>query len=541
MSALQRPRIRLHGEAALLLKEEQPSFYLFLLFSTVFLSHLIRSLDTKYALGVDGYYYAGQVLFYNLEGTFKVPDSSPLLYFLVALSRLIPDIILANKIGAAILRALAVIGAFLMGRKIGGRPTGIGMALLVALSPTFLYLSVQLLKNLAAIVALLFFIWYLFLLRNRKYNRFQIIGFVIFFFLSLLLHRTTAVLAPLLIVLSLGGRFFGRRSGIGVRGRVGKGTPGGGEGGLKFTPFIPAVLLLSFILLLIGLLSVFGFLPGILHPADLHRFAGVFAAGPAIPALSTHFRAYLPVPLLVELTVAFLIPYVRLILFRPRLSDPLFPILVCALLLYHPFWNLDSLDMGFRIYMLGTPLSLMLLADTGNQLVRRYPFSRSGKVMLPLRWFALPPVLLLTLGSSGLSGSGSNEPPYDFYRNVIARFSLSADSLLICHSGLNLFYTFTTRKEALNYLPEYNPAPERLWRLSYFVAYERYERVIPEEIAKGRAIKILFPYHLLREDSWRKFMKNIPNEESTAYRNEMNPFRFRPRFLRPRANQSSVK
>jgi hypothetical protein len=86
--------------------------------------------------------------------------------------------------------------------------------------------------------------------------------------------------------------------------------------------------------------------------------------------------------------------------------------------------------------------------------------------------------------------------------------------------------------DGLNYIPEYHVPVDKLWRLSYFVDFGKFRKFIPNEVSKGYVKKLTFPYNLIREDSWQKFLTKIPDFLWQSYHNEYNPYQTRPGFLK---------
>jgi len=97
---------------------------------------------------------------------------------------------------------------------------------------------------------------------------------------------------------------------------------------------------------------------------------------------------------------------------------------------------------------------------------------------------------------------------------------------------MNLFYTYKSKNEGLSYIPDFEIDQQKLWRLSYFVSQNRYEKYIPKLIKKGLVKEASYPYILIREDAWQTFLKKIPKDMKERLNNSYNPYKKKPWFLR---------
>jgi hypothetical protein len=107
-----------------------------------------RYLDASpYPLGVDGYFYAGQLRALLEHGGLQWP-ASPLAFWLMAPLAALTDPIVGAKLGAALLGAAAGVPAYLLGRRLGGsRAAGLLACAVVTASAGSFYLSVEFVKQ----------------------------------------------------------------------------------------------------------------------------------------------------------------------------------------------------------------------------------------------------------------------------------------------------------------------------------------------------------------------------------------------------------
>ena len=454
---------------------------------------------SDYAPGLDGYSYAVQTYSIKHFNRVKDPDSSPVFWFLGGLAKVLGDPVRSNKAGAAILAALLLVPAFLLLREWSGRAgPGLLAAGLCAVSPSLIWLSVEFLKNLGALSGLMFFLFLLLRSSRRGFRPSRIAGLVLLFVFCFFAHRTTAVLAAV-----TAGVFF--LPDLWKRKRLLFLLPAGGA----------------------ALLFVFTLIRGGLHFLDLERFSGVFSFGPFLPVFSAHFRSVLPPVMVAEMTLVVLSPFL-LLFFRTTLLKDRFLRTVWAVLFLTamPFWNLSRMDMGFRLILLAAPLAVIPAAA----LLSRIRISRR---VFPAAAAAV--VLLLLVGRTVYSPS--RDPDYAFYEKVVAPLHLDEDSLLISHQGMNFYYTYAKwagRKweGSLCYIPEYKMPVEKLWRLAHGVTWPEMSRRYPRWTKKKLVKKLLYPYLLIREDCWRRFLRDQPKQRVRSLENWYNPHTVRPAFLR---------
>jgi hypothetical protein len=466
--------------------------------------------QSEFAPGLDGYYYTGQVKFFRLDGRFKIPESSPVLYFLVLVSYLFSDIIFANKLSAAFLGSIILVPAYFLAKEITqNKYAGLLCSLLLAVSSSITYMTVEFVKNLGAMLFIFSFMFFLQRIQSGQKSKSSLIWAAIFGLLAFFSHRSAAILILLILA---GGLSLRRKK-------------------YNWNSFLIMIGVVSLLLVIFAIFKKLHPAAGGLHLADLGRFENSMAAGFNLPALSGFYRKVLPQSLWLEFSFYFFIPFAGLAFFR-TMGPGLKTLTIILLMLTQPFWNLQELGMGFRAYLLAGTLAPVLIAGlVGHWLPSADEKSGAFKIHFFLFLIFLGAVYYQFWNSPRIYDI-KKDPPYAYYRKIIESFSLPKDSLLICHRGFNIFYTVTTLKDGLNYIPEYHVPADKLWRLSYFVDFGKYRQYIPEKIVKGDVKELDFPYHLIREDAWRKFLKKIPDYLVESYKNAYNPYEKRPGFLR---------
>jgi hypothetical protein len=132
------------------------------------------------------------------------------------------------------------------------------------------------------------------------------------------------------------------------------------------------------------------------------------------------------------------------------------------------------------------------------------------------------------------------DPPYAYYERLVRRISLPPGTVLICHRGLNLYYSWASGNDGISFVPE-TPLPvERLWRVAAHVEWERLQETLPEAVAAGRVRALGGGYSLVREDEWQRFLETIPAADRALYRNSWNPHERKPWFLRRQQGELSA-
>lgn len=293
---------------------------------------------------------------------------------------------------------------------------------------------------------------------------------------------------------------------------------------------------------------------GALFFSQLPRFQNVFALAPVLPVFSPFMRRSAGLVVSLELSMYFIAVWgaVVFVIVRKRRFDAA---VLLTPVLFFPFWRLDILDMGYRMMLNAVPASIvfiqyLLLSGThkkenpsnvsapettmGSQHDgNKTPFQSSRKTVYAVN-LALFALLFLTPRLY----DKKRDPPYDYYKRIVEPIELDNDSLLIAHLGLNHVYTYYKNlRDALNYVPDFYVAPEKLWRLAYGVNTIALEQHVP--LDEQNFAKFVRPidenYVLIREDYWQLYLRNEDEEIAETYQNWFNPHTVRPAFIRKKA------
>ena len=150
---------------------------------------------------------------------------------------------------------------------------------------------------------------------------------------------------------------------------------------------------------------------------------------------------------------------------------------------------------------------------------------------------------------SGVDYFPKEDPPYSYYKKVASKIQLPSDTLLIAQLGLNHVYTYYNGlKDALNWLPDFEIAQEKIWRLAYGVNSSYLQTFFEEHALASESVDerldeipenyadLIEPidskYTLLCEDLWQFYLSHEEPEIAETYKNWYNPHEVRPSYIR---------
>ena len=446
--------------------------------------------------GLDGYYYALQAKSFAEEGRLENPDASPGFYLCGIFAIICRDAIIGCKVYAAGVSVALAVSVFLalLAMFPGRYPRAALGFFLCAASPSCAQLAVNYINNLTGLVFLFAYVS-CFILAWRKRDKPSvplIAAALVFFALACLSHLITACLA------------------------------------IAFTAVFILLRLKSAIRWVAAGTAFAAFL--YIAVSQWQRLAGVFSVVPAFPAMSGYFRAHLHHAVVLELSVYFALAWIVGI-FRCITNKRVLPYAVFPVVLFFPFWNLDSLDMGYRMFLSAIPCSIIFIVASGNAHARSF----SGKPARVAYAATLCCAAFLCAFSPRIYDP-ARDPPYEYYRRVVSRIELGKDTLLIAHLGLNHVYTYYNDfKMALNYVPDFEFPPDKIWRVAYGVPVSAITACFPElngDTLDAELKRIDNRYILIREDLWKEYLRREESEIVQALMNWYNPHTVRPSFIR---------
>ena len=457
--------------------------------------------QTTVATGTDGYYFAEQARFLAEHGRFRSFENSVAVIFFGLIQRLLGDPVLAVKGGVSFLAGAAAPAGFLYGLYATGRfNRGFLLGFFLAVSPSLTYLCAHFPKTAGAIAFLFMALALLEKGLTQANHKATILTLSLFFFLALAFAHKLIFLLGTWVAL---GTLLDRAS---VPVRAQRGT-------LVFA------FLLSVALLAAG---------KVLLPTDILRLFPALTWPQGWPLRLLGERIFLHPVLRAEIILGVFAILPGFLLFRARLDFQYrmgaWILLIPAL--FNPFLNYQVLDVGYRlvltVFLPGAVLWAFWCAD------RRAGFY-GGLALCGLMFFFTKKVY----------DPRFDEKNFFTYRQVIDRMPHTDFPLVICHLGLNYYYTWATGQDALAFLPDDNVyPPDRTWRISWGVSRDAYEDILGESNKTGFSpIQMLTPdYALVREDVWRLFSNRIPRgsflqEVATSWRNPHAP---RPPFISAR-------
>lgn len=451
--------------------------------------------------GLDGYYYALQAKSFMQYGILENPDYK-IGYYLCGISSLLcGDPIIGCKIIAALMSALLCLGVYAVLRslKIPHMSSLTGF-FLCGSSFAVASMATNYINNLTGIV---FFLFYAALLIRLCYEDatsskigsiLKITLAALLFLCCVLSHLVSAAFAFLFTIIL----FLRKQS---FRHQI-------------------AFLIVSIVA---GIL---------IFSRQLPRFTSVFSLGPILPVLSDSMRKAVGMRISGEMSVLFITAWLLCIFrtlqcVRKKYLDLS---VFAAPILFFPFWNLDILDMGYRMLLSAVPIGIIMLVLGINNMLKQS--ERNRHIFFSIILCVTVPGTVVSV----YSYNPFNDPPFSYYRRIVQDIELPDDSLLIAHLGLNHVYTYYKNlRDCLNYEPDFPVPPEKLWRIAYGVHIISLENQLTDLRQEdfSRYIQPIDSYYtLIREDIWQRYLENEEESIAATYNNWFNPHTVRPQFIR---------
>lgn len=489
-------------------------FSLLLLSFVVFFVRFSMLQKSTEANGLDGYFYALQAKSFVETGHLENPSYELGYYLCGFCSFFTKNSIVGVKVYSAISSCFVSIAAFLILFELSNSFfLSITAFLLSAASPVFSSMSLNYINNQTGICFFLFYVFFVIKFIKSKSIKWLFLSFIFFLF-SILSHKITLIyslaftifiLIPLIKKYSM--QFFK---------------------GLKKTSRIFLILLIS-AFLLFSFIMLFLF-----FKRHSPRFINAFSF-PTLPLIN-HRQLSLNVTNIGSFEITFYYLALYIIAFIALIKKKQINILIMIPVLFFPFLNLDS-DMGIRLFISAVPVCIPLLLFELHLLSGSF----CSKKLEVIIGSILGVFLTFALFFTPRVYNPKNDPPYKYYRKIVADINLDKDSLLIAHLGLNHVYTYyNDLKDALNWLPDFKISSEKTWRLAYGVNYSYIKDFLKgykdEKKLSVDLDKCLFEvdqkYILLREDLWQFYLNNEDEEIAETYKNWFNPYEVRPQYIR---------
>ncbi len=492
------------------------AFILLLILLLSFFMRFISFSRTPYAVGRDVYFHIIQARSLLEEGKTHAPDSSLTPPLMVVSYLITGDWEIAPKFLSSVLCLLYSLFAYLAARQLfsdkGNKKEEWALMLTAVLtvSPGLSYIAAQFLKQMLGMTSFMLFIWLMLwnINQDKKHRESKepllrqilrrgiMLGAVL---LTLFSHRLSGVMALIGMAFALPWIWLALGAGIGV------------------------------IALVAGTLL----LPGILSVLDLERLSGVFQ-----PLLSFH-PAVLSHNLSVNAgwMVEMIWPYLTILLIiagavlkKIRWSDRfLWYMLVLLILAVFPFYKMNDLDFGFRVFIAIIPFVPILIFHILVNLVEDLKIPEiAGMVATGFYSLLLIPFSYLTFLPEKMLPYAQYQPVIEKTEKIFARVH---PEMVIVHHGFSFYYTFISRRHTLPFLVDWDVPADRIYRIAFNIPEEKMVKYLAHPAMPP--IKLDQEYTLFREDDWNTLLQNSTNDAQMQFRmkNGKNPFQKRPGFL----------
>lgn len=333
------------------------------------------------------------------------------------------------------LTALAVIGGYLFGKKYGNNNLcGWILALWIAVSPSISFLTVHFIKNAGSMVLLLitlFFIENYFeeITYNKNRNSINLFLMIISFVLLIFSHKLIFFIGLYILFAYIINKYI--------------------QSGYKRD------IVLLFLLAILGILVV-AVLFKVILVQDMKRILPELSLNLRWPLTQISENIKLHLILKIEIIIALLsiVPTIFIIRNNKRKIIDLFYILL-VLIMFNPFLNYENLGLGYRL--------VLMVFFPGAILWSNY----LSKNRL---YFKLSVILLIIFGffTTKVYNYEYDKNEYSNYARVIEKIKEKNYLIMIAHQGLNYYYDWTTKKDALAFIPDKSKYPKILtWRISW--------------------------------------------------------------------------
>ena len=480
-----------------------------LLFLISFGIRLWMLTQTSVATGTDGYYFAEQARFFAEHGRFRSFENSIVVVFFGVIQRLGVDPVLAVKWGVSLLVGAAAPAGFIYAVSTSGRLYhGLLLGLFLAVSPSLSYLCAHFPKTAGSLV-------FLFLALAALERSFQ----------SKTRERSwTWLIVSVLLLLALASShklvfLIGVWVSVGIF--------------LDHWTTLPPIRWRSWGLgIAVGLVGLVLAMKAVI-PSDLDRLWPAFTWPQGWPLKILGEKVFLHSAIQAEVIMALLALAPGIVFLRSKTSGRFQTLswLLLIPLLFNPFLDFHVLDLGYRLMLVVFLPGIALWSRWAGSDRRGFAM---GMVACGLFFIFSGRVYVPTL----------DEENVETYQKLIERMPKNDFPLVICHLGLNYYYTWATGKDTLAFVPDDRVyPPEATWRISWGVSRDAYDGVL-SSIGDDRLSEVRMlttDYALIREDIWRMARARVPpgtflESLMTSWRN---PHAARARFIVKRSAGAS--
>jgi hypothetical protein len=492
--------------------------------------------QTQYANGWDAYFYLIQLKSWIEQGKMHSPEASLIYPYMRAIQLFSGDYILTYKIVAASLAAFFTVlilglvknwsSEFEVNKKNN-------LLLLIGIWTVFLphltYFAAQYPKNLLGIDLFLAFVFF--------FPMNWVWAFV-FFVLNYFGHRLTFGLCGVYVLLFFLKILFIEKIGF-----------------LNLKNLFSQQNLISRkigfvgVSLLLGMIFLAQFFPGTFHFEDIERITTGFSNKLSFQfspfsfwkefdnqdRLSIWWKIEIVLAVITFLGSLFLTYFYQ----KERTKNHQITFSLLGILLLLPFlpWSLTSISYRFfLVFVLLSPIYLFFclkeLPIAFFQNKRIYPIVSLLFIVSFLSWESYSPK--------------KHDPDYAFYATLTRAVQSNIPKetkpeLFIVHNALAEYLTFTMGVDALPWQPEYDIAPEKLWRIAGNVTMPELAYFAKKDSIFAEIYRLPGRYALLKEQDWQRIKNNAQKDTILDSEEKMdfliraeswsNPYKIRPKFL----------
>lgn len=482
------------------------TFYISLIIlctAVIFTLRFTMLLKSNHPCGLDGYYYALQAKSLLVNHALENPDYKTGYYLCALTSFLCRNVITGCKLWAALASTLLSVSIFILLKTFSKNKiiSFAGLFISGFCSPSLASFEINYINNLTGLFCFFFFASLFYALINSwkelpKNKKIIYSSLAVFFFLTAAFsHLVSLAYCFIFACLVL----------------------------LRKLKLKNQIILVVFAVFCFALLFIW----------QKGRFNSVFSITPILPVFSKPLINIIKLPVCLEMSLYFILTYGCAVIYA-LIKKHFDLFLLLPVIIFFPFWKLDTVDMGYRMFLNAVPCAICFI------LIIIYELTKEKLTSTPKKLLIIPFAFLIILSFISKPHkiyNAKNDPPYEYYKKLVSKVDyLPQSSLLIAHLGLNHVYTYYNNlKDCLNYNCDFEVPDNEIWRLAYGVNAD-YLKEFFGEYEEDELDKLIKPldsnYTLIKEELWQRYLTYEEDEIVQSLNNWYNPHEYRPGFIR---------